>query len=77
MRDIPDSELFDMLHYHLPDSEAVDRDSLLQTVAAEFGFELNRTNRSLRGPLNKYIKRQINAGGMEAPNGWEKVRRVL
>jgi len=76
VRDIPDSELFDMLHYHLPDSEAVDRESLLQTVAAEFGFELNWNNRSLRSRLNKYIKRQIGAGKMEEINDWEKVQRV-
>lgn len=73
---IPESELADMLYYHLPDYEAVDRESLLQTVAKEFGFELNTSNRDLRSRLNKYIRRQIDAGNMEEINDWEKIRRA-
>lgn len=74
--EIPDSELFDILHYHLPGSKAVEREPLLEKVAAEFGFELDWNNRDLRSRLNKYIKRQIDAGNMKEINDWEKIRKV-
>jgi very-short-patch-repair endonuclease len=80
--DIPDSELFTVLHYHIPKSEAVKRKPLLKKVAAEFGFvvypnESDRPNNTdLRSRLNKYISQQIRGGKLEEINGWEKVRRV-
>lgn len=80
--DIPDSELFTVLHYHIPKSEAVKRKPLLKKVAAEFGFvvypnESDRPNNTdLRSRLNKYISQQIREGKLEEINGWEKVRRV-
>lgn len=75
-KNIPDLELFEMLHYHLPDSKAVEREPLLEKVAAEFGFDLNWNNRDLRSRLNKYIRRQIDAGKMKEINDWEKIREV-
>jgi very-short-patch-repair endonuclease len=82
VKEISDSELFDMLHYHLPDSEPAERKPLLRKVAEEFGFVIYPdddnlpNNTDLRSRLNKYIRRQIEAGNMEEINGWEKIREV-
>ena len=76
VKDIPDPELFDVFSYHLPDAKAVKREPLLQTVAAEFGFDLNSRNRDLRSRLNKYIKRQIRDGSIKEINNWDKIQRV-
>jgi hypothetical protein len=73
---IPDSELFDMLHYHLPKSEAVDRKPLLKRVAAEFGFVVYSddndlpNNSDLRSRLNEYVFHS------ESIDGWEEIRQA-
>jgi len=71
---IPDRVIDRLLVDKLPLNQDVVREPFLHDCAAILGFD--ELEKRLRSRLNKYIRRQINAGWIEEINKWEKLRRV-
>lgn len=69
----PDEPEWAALRAHLPPGEAVDRDVLLERAAQAMGEPLTR---EVRSRLNTCLRRQIDAGRLEAIDSWAQIRRL-